>query len=365
LGSTLCLALFLMTFFNPVARFSSQKGRQTIDAASTLNADNTNASMPLVPALASKDLRKSYGRGKRRFEAVRGVSLSIQSGEVLAFLGPNGAGKTTTIKMIAGLIRPDAGWVKIAGADPHQQPQALKGVGAVLEGNRNLYWRLTPLENLEYFGVLRQMPRKIARQRGEQLLEAFGLIDKRNEAVQTLSRGMQQKIAIAVALIHQPSLLLLDEPTLGLDVASGETVKQLVRQVAAEGCAILLTTHQLNVAEELSDRVAVIRSGQIVAEQPTAELIQAFSDSATYDIEVDGQLTPDMRARVESLGALVDGHHIRYTSESAQTDIYKLLNTLAPLPLIGVQQRRADLTDVFLQLTGSRTEETEKGGIDQ
>ncbi|MEO1619809.1 MAG: ABC transporter ATP-binding protein, partial [Cyanobacteria bacterium J06632_3] len=134
-----------------------------------------NPSTRAIPALASEGLRKSYGGRKRRFEAVRGVSLEIAAGEVLAFLGPNGAGKTTTIKMIAGLIRPDAGWVRIAGKDPHCQPQALRGVGAVLEGNRNLYWRLTALENLEYFGVLRQMPRKAARQRGLALFEAFGL----------------------------------------------------------------------------------------------------------------------------------------------------------------------------------------------
>ena len=163
--------------------------------------------------------------------------------------------------MIAGLIRPDAGKVEIAGKDPHQDPQALQGVGAVLEGNRNLYWRLTPLENLEYFGVLRQMPRKLAKTRGVELLKTFDLLEKRNVPVQKLSRGMQQKIAIAVALIHQPQLLLLDEPTLGLDVEAGETVKQLIRQVAAGGCAILLTTHQLNVAEALSDRVAIIRAG--------------------------------------------------------------------------------------------------------
>ncbi|MEM6450773.1 MAG: ABC transporter ATP-binding protein [Cyanobacteria bacterium P01_D01_bin.105] len=343
-----------MTIFNPVAR--SPK------AASDSSVDNTDAAVRKKPALESVDLRKSYGRGKRRFEAVKGVSLSIEPGEVLAFLGPNGAGKTTTIKMIAGLIRPDAGWVRIAGQDPHRQPQALKGVGAVLEGNRNLYWRLTPLENLEYFGVLRQMPRRLARQKGEQLLETFGLSDKRHVAVQTLSRGMQQKIAIAVALVHDPSLLLLDEPTLGLDVESGETVKQLVRQVAASGCAILLTTHQLNVAEELSDRVAVIRAGQIVAEQPTAALIRAFSDSAAYEITVDGALSAAKQADVEAMGAVVNGDRIRFAADQASTtlsiDIYALLKVLAPLPLVEVRQDRADLTDVFLRLT--RSEDTSK-----
>ena len=310
-----------------------------------------------LPALASQDLRKSYGRGKRRFEAVRGVSLTLSPGEVLAFLGPNGAGKTTTIKMIAGLIRPDTGWVNIAGLDPHRQPQALRQVGAVLEGNRNLYWRLTPLENLEYFGVLRQVPRKTLRQRGERLLAEFGLLDKRKVPVQKLSRGMQQKIAIAVALIHQPKLLLLDEPTLGLDVSSGETVKKLVRQVAASGCAILLTTHQLNVAEELSDRVAVIRQGKIVAEQSTQSLIRQFSNSAAYRIEFEGVLDEGKRAAIMALGATVGDRDIHYyptdhpgAGSASSATLYKIFSLLDPLPLVEVRQDRADLTDVFLQL---------------
>lgn len=322
--------------------------------SSVFTSNGTDKAIGL--ALESNNLRKGYGRGKRRLEAVRGVSLSIRAGEVLAFLGPNGAGKTTTIKMIAGLIRPDTGWVKIAGADPHRQPQALRGVGAVLEGNRNLYWRLTPLENLEYFGVLRQMPRQRVRQRGEQLLEAFGLMDKRHVPVQKLSRGMQQKIAIAVALIHEPKLLLLDEPTLGLDVESGTTVKRLVRQVAASGCAILLTTHQLNVAEELSDRVAIIRQGQIVAEQSTQTLIRQFSNSAAYEIEFEGVLSDEKRAAIASLGATVSDRHIRYsapskTSPTPTANLYKILSLLDPLPLLEVRQDKADLTDVFLKLT--------------
>jgi len=303
-------------------------------------------------ALESEGLYKSYGRGQARFEAVRGVSLKIAPGEVLAFLGPNGAGKTTTIKMIAGLIRPDRGWVRIAGHDPHREPQALRGVGAVLEGNRNLYWRLTPLENLEYFGVLRGMSRKRVRSRGLELLEAFGLQDKRKEPVQKLSRGMQQKIAIAVALIHQPQLLLLDEPTLGLDVEAGETVKRLVRQVAASGCAILLTTHQLNVAEDLSDRVAIIRAGQIVAEQTTEDLIRQFSQGAAYRIEFEGELDAVRQRQMEQLGASVKGQFIHYlpTPDAGSATLYKLLHTLEPLPLVEVRQERPDLTDVFLQL---------------
>lgn len=300
---------------------------------------------PIV--LDTRNLCKHYGRGKQRFEAVKHVSLTLHEGEVLAFLGPNGAGKTTTIKMIAGLVRPDRGQVTIAGEDPHRHARALRNIGSVLEGNRNLYWRLTPEENLEYFGVLRQVPRKVAHRRGLELLARFGLEDKRDTPVQKLSRGMQQKVAIAVALIHNPQLLLLDEPTLGLDVEAGETVKALVRQIAQEGRAILLTTHQLDVAEELADRVAIIRRGQIIAEQSTEALLRKFSDS-TYRIEIEGTLSPEQRQKVEQLGATVEGGQIAYAG--APENLYGLLAVLQPLPILEVQRDRADLTQVFLKL---------------
>lgn len=303
--------------------------------------------------LDAKHLKKSYGRGKQRFEAVRDVSLRIHDGEVLAFLGPNGAGKTTTIKMIGGLVRPDAGQVYINGLDPHRQSMALKRVGAILEGNRNLYWRLTPLENIEYFGGLRQVPRKVARQRGEQLLEQFGLSDKRKTPVRKLSRGMQQKLAIAVALVHQPTLLLLDEPTLGLDVEASETVKLLIRDIAAAGCAILLTTHQLNVAEELSDRVAIIRQGQIIAEQPTHELIRQFSES-TYRIECTQPIDAERARKIMALGGTVTAQQVDFPHDA----LYELLDILRPLPIKEIRQHRADLTDVFLSLIRDGNEST-------
>ncbi|MEM1240521.1 MAG: ABC transporter ATP-binding protein [Cyanobacteria bacterium P01_H01_bin.26] len=296
-------------------------------------------------ALDAQHLQKSYGRGKRRFEAVRDVSLCIRAGEVLAFLGPNGAGKTTTIKMIGGLVRPDAGQVRIDGLDPHRQSAALKRVGAVLEGNRNLYWRLTPLENIEYFGGLRQVHRRVARQRGEQLLEQFGLVDKRKTPVQKLSRGMQQKLAIAVALVHEPTLLLLDEPTLGLDVEASETVKALVKDVAKAGCAILLTTHQLDVAEELSDRVAIIRQGKIIAEQPTQTLIQQFSGTA-YRIDCAETIDGQRAEKITAMGGTVTDHQITFAGDA----LYELLDILRPVPIKEIRQDRAALTDVFLSL---------------
>jgi ABC-2 type transport system ATP-binding protein len=300
--------------------------------------------------LEAHHLQKTYRHGSKEVRAVVDVSLTMAAGEILAFLGPNGAGKTTTIKLIAGLIQPDAGTVRILGRDPHTDPGALAQVGAVLEGNRNLYWRMTPLQNLEYFGVLRGLSPRTARQRGLELLETFGLQEKQDVAVQTLSRGMQQKVAIAVALLHQPALLLLDEPTLGLDVEAAQAVKSLIRQIAASGRAILLTTHQLDIAEALSDQVAVIRQGVIIAQAPTREFIRNFAGAvSTYRIELEQGLDP---WRVEQLARqgveILGSHRVRFSGPPEM--LYQVLEILKPLPLLSLKREEADLTHIFLEL---------------
>jgi ABC-2 type transport system ATP-binding protein len=193
---------------------------------------------------------------------------------------------------------------------------------------------------------LRGLSRQEARRRGRELLERFELSHKRQSVVQQLSRGMQQKVAIAVALVHDPKLLLLDEPTLGLDVEATETVKRLVREVAAEGRAILLTTHQLDVAEELSDRVAIINQGSIVTEKPTSDLIAQFSGS-TYRIELEVRLDEERVAKLDGLGVEAAGMEIHLGDPDL---LYPVLNILQPLPIVKVEKDRANLTDVFLQV---------------
>ena len=301
--------------------------------------------------LEVKGIWKSFGRGAKRVRAVQGVTLAIQPGEILALLGPNGAGKTTTIKMIAGIVRPDEGSVEVGGMDPHRQPgRALGSIGAVLEGNRNVYWRLTAIENLVYFGVLKGLTRAEARSRGGDLLALLGLADKRHETVQKLSRGMQQKLAIACALVHRPALLLLDEPTLGLDVEAAETVKEWVRRIARDqGAAVLLTTHQMDVAEEISDRVAFIRAGRIILEDRTRNLLAAFSIRA-YTFEVAEPLGDVRIDQLVRLGATVEqngsGAIVRLASPDSAS-FYEVVEILRPVDLAHVQRDTVDLLEVF------------------
>lgn len=296
--------------------------------------------------LSAQSLQKTFHSGSNSVRAVQDVSLELYAGEVVAFLGPNGAGKTTTIKMIAGLILPDGGTVEVVGMNPHLNPRAMQQIGAVLEGSRNLYWKLTPEENIEYFGVLRGLTRRTARTQGNQLLERFELSHKRKTPVQELSRGMQQKVAIAVALVHRPRVLLLDEPTLGLDVEASEVVKEIVTNIAQEGCGILLTTHQLEIAEELSHRVLIIQQGQILVKEMTTTLIQQFSGTA-YTIELPELLDADRQSKVALIGGAVEERMI-FVHETEM--LYAVLSILKPLPILRISKERSRLSDIFLQL---------------
>ena len=301
--------------------------------------------------LETHDLCKTFRSRRKTVEAVRGVSLTMGEGDILAFLGPNGAGKTTTIKMIAGLVRPDSGSARVMGRDPNSDSGALRHVGAVLEGNRNTYWRLAPEENIEYFGVLKGLSLRVARQRADELLELFGLGEKRGVPTQKLSRGMQQQVALAVAMIHQPKLLLLDEPTLGLDVSAAERMKRMVREVAARGHTVLLSTHQLGVAEEIAGRVAIIHRGRIIAEDSTSELLGRFSADA-YRIEVGAHANGFDGDALARLGASFDGSCIEYLGGAE--GLYRVLDLVRPTPIVKVEKVEASLTDVFLQLTGEQ-----------
>lgn len=283
-----------------------------------------------MKALVVDNLRKSYSSEAGTKHALDDFSCHIDRGEVLALLGRNGAGKTTAIKVIAGLIVPDSGTVRF-GEDDSARPGTR--IGAVLEGGKNLYQRLNALDNLEYFGALRGLGLREARRKGGALVERFGLGDVARTPIRMLSRGMQQKIAIAVALVHAPSLLILDEPTLGVDYEGTQILLQLIRDLRAEGVAVLLTTHQLEVAEQLSDRVAIIHDGRKVADALT-DAIKAEFAGETYRIEFQGPLEADTLAALQVLNVEIVDQAVTFAGEPSQ--VYDVLAALRPTPILRV-----------------------------
>jgi ABC-2 type transport system ATP-binding protein len=310
-----------------------------------------------VPAIEISGLTKVYGTAKVR--AVDDVSLSVPAGTVFGFLGPNGAGKTTTIKILSGLLSATEGQVRVNGYDvARKRSAAMEQIGAVLEGSRNVYWTLTAWQNMLYFGRLKGMRKAAAQDRAEELLTGLDLWERRNEKVGDYSRGMQQKVAIAAALIADPPILLLDEPTIGLDVEATRTVKEWVRTLSTDRRkTVLLTTHQMNVVEELCDRVAVIRRGQVVTDQPTRELLGRFRQRDRYVIEID-RMTDELD--------LPDGFEATSTDETTTItaklaeppELYELVDRLRDRGAVlrSLAQVQPDLEDVFLDLIKDRSD---------
>jgi ABC-2 type transport system ATP-binding protein len=310
---------------------------------------------PAYPAIELRGLSKKYRiHGPEKWvTAVKHVDLDVPRGQVFGFLGTNGAGKTTTIKMICGLITPDTGSVRVNGYDVlHQRKQAMRQIGAVLEGTRNIYWRLSALENVMYFGRLKNFTGPDLRKEAERLLGELGLWERRNDRIRTFSRGMQQKVAIACSIIADPPIILLDEPTLGLDIQAAVTVKGWIKQLASEQHkTIVLTTHQLNMAEQLCDRVAIIRKGELLTDQPLTDLLTLRKER--YQIRIKGHVESQsldipagMSCRHENGETLLVG-----TIED-QKALYTMFNQLSTLglPLPSIVRVEPSLEEVFMNL---------------
>lgn len=211
-------------------------------------------------AIHLENLRKNYGS----FTAVHGLSLAVRSGEIFAFLGANGAGKTTTMKMMVGLLPPTEGRVEIAGKDVWKEPRAAKRAIGYVPDTPILHELLTAREFLWFMADLYGLDRSAGRARSDELLEFLGLAESKDKLIRDFSLGMKRKMAIATALLHRPTVLLLDEVTNGLDARAAREVKDLIRHWASEGAAVFLTTHILSIAEELADRIGLIHKGRLI-----------------------------------------------------------------------------------------------------
>jgi ABC-2 type transport system ATP-binding protein len=300
---------------------------------------------------------------KKTVHAVDHVALGVKPGEVFGLLGRNGAGKTTTVKMMSGLIKPDSGEVFVDGLEVESNRlKILRRIGVVLEGTRTCIWPLTPLENLAYFGNLRDVRGSVLRQRSIELLDFIGLKEKMNVQVRRLSRGQKQKLAICIALITDPQVILLDEPTTGLDVQSSRSIKDKVTEMAKQqGKCAVVTTHDMSVAQELCTRIAIIDQGKLVTCKPTEELLDLFEEQR-YEYRLDRSPDAAPLERIAGVNTVSPldrsgdtGLLVSYTPDEAarSTAIYETMKELSNqgVMLKSVTQLQQTLENVFLQLT--------------
>jgi len=249
-------------------------------------------------ALKIQNLQKSFDQ-----PAVDDLSLDIEAGEFYALLGPNGAGKTTTLRMVAGLLQPDGGEISICGFDVLQDPVAAKRVLAWVPDEPMVYDKLTPFEYLEFVAGLWGMDGDYARAKADQLVEWLGLSEHADERCQGFSKGMRQKVALAGALIHEPRLIILDEPLTGLDAGSARQVKTVLRGLVAQGVTVIMTTHILEVAERMADRIGVISKGRLIAQGTLDELRQRMGDSGRSLEDIFLELVGDGEAAAIDVGS--------------------------------------------------------------
>ena len=214
-----------------------------------------------IPLISTHHLVKKFGEKT----AVEDVSFEVFEGEIFGFLGPNGAGKTTTIKMIVGLLQPSSGHVKVGGFDVQTQPLQAKAASGYVPDEPNLYAKLTARELLRFVGDLYGLQRQQVERRIEELLRLFDLSEAGDDTIDSYSHGMQQKTSLAAALMHDPKVLVLDEPTVGLDPRSARLIKDILKQMAERGSAIFLSTHILEIAERMCDRIGIINRGKLIA----------------------------------------------------------------------------------------------------
>ena len=234
----------------------------------------TSSNRPI--ALALRGVSKSFDR-----PAVDALDLTIYGGEFYALVGPNGAGKTTTLRMVVGLLKPDAGSIRIGGIEALSDPVAAKQITAWLSDEPMIYDKLTPYEYLEFVAGLWRIDPAVAQARARELIGWLGLEPQAHERCEGFSRGMRQKVALAGALVHDPKLIILDEPLTGLDAGTARQVKDVLRARVREGGTVIMTTHILEVAERMADRIGVIARGRLIAEGTLDDLRRQTGETAT------------------------------------------------------------------------------------
>jgi len=329
-------------------------------------------------AIEVRDVKKYFYSKKRslfkksevkEFKAVDGVSFDIYKGEIFGLLGPNGAGKTTLIKMITGLLLPTEGTILVLGIDVVKETiKAQRNIGTVLAGDRSIYWKLTARENLEYFGALYGLKRTEAKERAEMILERLGLSEKADQIVEKFSTGMKQKVALGKALMPNAPILLLDEPTLGLDPQSAINLREIILEFKREGKTILLTTHYMEEADFLSDRVAIIDSGKIIALDKPDNLKKSINKVKTMKLELMGTSyeTIEGLENLEKVQNVLSHYNqqnrtfeVTIHHHDGESIVHEILDYVLKkkAKVLNINVEEPSLEDVFIHLTGKSLRE--------
>ena len=305
----------------------------------------------------------------RRFDdvwAIRGVDLQVARGEVLGLLGPNGAGKTTTVRMMTALIRPSEGTASVGGFDVQEQPNEVRARIGILTETPGLYDKLSAWANLEFFGRLYDLDAATRAERIERYLRLFSLWDRRDDSAGTFSKGMKQKLAIARALLHDPSVVFLDEPTAALDPEAAFVVREAIEGLRRAGRTIVLATHNLDEADRLCDRVAFIRGALLRVDSPAG--LRAATGNRGVDVTLAGEADASMaelaRGSPGVSGATVAGRHITVAAADPAAVTPDLVRVLvrAGAAITEVTERASSLEDVYFDIMGVRPSAGEEAG---
>lgn len=321
-----------------------------MDPATVPERGDPQASPARQPAVRVENLQKRYGA----LEAVAGISFAIDEGEVFGLLGPNGAGKTTTISVIATRLRPSAGDAVVFGHSVRTNVAAVRHLIGFAPQDLSLYPGLTAVENLRFFGHMYGVPGTVLDTRADELLEYVGLESRRDDAAGAFSGGMKRRLNLAVSLMHEPKLLLLDEPTVGIDAQSRQHIFSIIRELRSRGTAILYSTHYMEEAERLCDRLAIMDEGKIIATGTLDELLGAHHCNEIVDVH--GHLPPTEVARLREAPGVERiesrDHGVRIFVKNAARVLTPIQQAIGRADGVHVEISRFSLEKLFLQLTG-------------
>jgi ABC-2 type transport system ATP-binding protein len=316
-------------------------------------------------AIVADHLRKEFyvtkgvvRRTKTTVVAVKDVSFAVDYGELFGLVGPNGAGKTTTIKLLTSMLIPTSGTATVLGYDVQKDLKKVReAIGIILGGERGLYTRVNAVQNLRYFGDLYGVPVDVRDKRVDKLLKDVGLWDRRNDRVETYSRGMKQRLHIARGLINDPQVIFLDEPTIGLDPEIAMETRDMIKELVKEGKTVLLTTHYMYEADELCRRVAIIREGQIVALDTPSELKKYVRDTSVVEVDGFGITEKDVEALRGISGVLAvssdlaeDKQVVKIQTPKGSEIVSDLMDILRNARINDIKVKEPTLEDAYLRL---------------